>query len=549
MRSIDLLLSVVISLSVVTSAVGQTPVGIVTGIPMPDANANAFSTSLRYDAGGDLYAWDGLNVWEQSGGTSGFNKIGSVSGGNSADAGPISFSQDGQTLLLSNGAGGNGFGGNGLFFTMPVSGGLAALAGSDGVLYTGDALALPAASNIPGAATKYFVYAGNGSFSGSSLSIYDSSADTSQIVIANGPGATTSIAIDPLNNSLYLGVGYGGNAGQIFSFTLAQIDAAYNSAAPINFLSGGTLFNPLATGSQSGAGLFFDKSGYLFSGGDGVTVFNPSGTIVYDQPAGPPQNYYESLTYNPSGDSVLGVPYGASSGTLFAAASYEPPAVLWNSASGGSWQTRSNWAGGSVPAAADALVFAGSTNGTATVTLDQSGSAASVTFGDSSANGNYSITCGRAGTLTLGTSFGASIVVLSGSQTVSPPIMLDGSLSVNTTAGSLLELSGDVDEISGTPATLVLSGGGELVLSGTNSFSGGAIVTGGMLELTNSQALLDGSSLTVGNDPALFGDTNGPVEPSEASPAAVPEPGTLWLFLVAAAHCHATALAARHRIA
>ena len=34
-------------------------------IPAPDANA--YSTSLRYDSSGNLYAWDGVSVWEQSG--------------------------------------------------------------------------------------------------------------------------------------------------------------------------------------------------------------------------------------------------------------------------------------------------------------------------------------------------------------------------------------------------------------------------------------------------------------------------------------------------
>ena len=85
------------SLTLGGTARAQSPVGTVANIPPPDDNANAFSTSLRYDSNGNLYAWDGLSVWEQSGGTGNFNSIGSVTPGNQADAGPISFSQDGQT--------------------------------------------------------------------------------------------------------------------------------------------------------------------------------------------------------------------------------------------------------------------------------------------------------------------------------------------------------------------------------------------------------------------------------------------------------------------
>src|SRR5208283_1075264 len=225
-----------------------------------------FATSLFYDASGDLYAWDGLSVWEQTAGAGAFHNIGSVATGNSADAGPIAFSQDGGTLLLSNGAGGF-LGGayNGGFWTMPAAGGSALQVVGSGVPYTGDAVALPSATSIPGSGTKYLVYAGNSSFNGSSLSVYDASTGTNKVVIDNGPGATTSIAINPKNNNIYVGVGYGPDAGNIYSFSLSQINSAYSSGTPIDFLSAAALFNPAATGSQSGAGMFFDNNSYLFS--------------------------------------------------------------------------------------------------------------------------------------------------------------------------------------------------------------------------------------------------------------------------------------------
>jgi len=298
----------------------QTPVGTVTNIPLPDNNA--FSTSLRYDSSGDLYAWDGLSVWEQSGGT--FSKIGSATAGNAADAGPIALSQNGQSLLLSNGAGGFlGGGYNGLFWTMPASGGSAAQVTGSGVPYTGDAAALPAASAIPGSSTKYLVNAGESTYTSSSLSIFDSVGGTRQVVVDNDPGATTAMAINPKNNSVYVGVGFGPDQGKIYSFSLSQIDSAYNLAAPIDFISGGTLFNPAGTGSQSGGGMFFDDNGYLFSGGDGITVFRPDGTICYDQPAGAADGYYETLIYDPANNGVLKVPYGSTTGTLYNATAFE----------------------------------------------------------------------------------------------------------------------------------------------------------------------------------------------------------------------------------
>ena len=79
---------------------------------------------------------------------------------------------------------------------------------------------------------------------------------------------------------------------------------------------------------------------------------------------------------------------------------------------------------------------------------------------------------------------------------------------------------------------LVLNGSGTQVLSGTNTYTGGTVVDAGTLILTNSEAVLDGSSLTVGNA-ALFA----PIVPAPTvSIASVPEPGA-WAMLALAAGC------------
>ena len=423
--------------------------------------------------------------------------------------------------------------GNGGFWTMPASGGSASQVTGSGVLYTGDAVALPAASTIPGSRTKYIVNAGNSDYSSSSLSIFDASTGTNKVVIDNGPGATTSIAINPKNNSVYVGVGYGSDQGNIYSFSLSQIDSAYNSGSPIDFLSGGTLFNPTATGSQNGAGMFFDNNGYLFSGGDGITVFRPDGTISYDQSAGSADGYYDALTYDPANNEVLKVPYGSSTGTLYNAAEFESAAGgNWTNPNGGTWESGSNWSGGSVPSGGS-LVFAGSTSGTAIVTLDGSRSASALQFGDSSAASSYTISAGSAGVLTLGTSAGASIAVVSGTNSISAPIVLAGSLAVSTSSGASLQL-GNISQGTTVSAALSLSGDGQLILSGTDSYTGGTTVNSGTLYVTNSSALADGTSLTVAAGGVFIFDPSAAAAHSLAvSPgaiAAVPEPGTMALL-------------------
>ena len=533
---IQALVAIIGLMAIDGSSYAQSPAGTVSNIPVPDNSANAFSTSLRYDAGGNLYAWDGLSVWELSGGTGAFgnSSIGSAASGNQADAGPISFSQGGNTLLFSNGAGGFNFTGNGGFWTMPASGGTAAqVPGS--VPYTGDALALPAASTIPNSSTKYIVYEGSEFTGGAvavSVSVFDAASGTNKVVINGETGATTSIATNAQNNRLYVGVGFGTDAGKIFSFSQGQIDAAY-AGAPIPF-SAGTVFNPNATGSQSGGGMFFDSNGYLFSGGDGITVFRPDGTICFDRPAGSADGYYETLTYDPATNQVLKVaPFSASpsTGILYNAGDFEP--ATWTNASGGKWGAGSNWIGRPLTTAAS-LVFAGSTNGTATVLLDGSQTAASLQFGDNSSSSSYVISAGTGGGLMLGnTSDGAAIIVASGTQTISAPIVLEASLTVTNSAGTALLFSGNVGQDTGVTAALSLSGGGTLILSGMNSFGGGVTVDGGTLVLQQPYSLPDGSSLTVGG-PMAFAS---PAVSAAIAPqaAAVPEPAGLAMVLAAGA--------------
>ena len=55
----------------------------------------------------------------------------------------------------------------------------------------------------------------------------------------------------------------------------------------------------------------------------------------------------------------------------------------------------------------------------------------------------------------------------------------------------------DSGSISGTGMELVKTGSGTLVLSGSNTYSGGTDVVSGKLIATTSTALLDGSNLTV----------------------------------------------------
>jgi fibronectin-binding autotransporter adhesin len=81
---------------------------------------------------------------------------------------------------------------------------------------------------------------------------------------------------------------------------------------------------------------------------------------------------------------------------------------------------------------------------------------------------------------------------------------------------------------------LTLTGPGTLILSGTNSYTGGTTVDAGTLILDTSTTLADGSSLTVGQGASsLFAPAAGPAISAPAAVVAVPEPGTIILLVAA----------------
>jgi autotransporter-associated beta strand protein len=191
---------------------------------------------------------------------------------------------------------------------------------------------------------------------------------------------------------------------------------------------------------------------------------------------------------------------------------------------------------------------------------DTSGSPYSLATPSVSLGGNATINAapsagGGAATLVLGTGQSPSIAVTSGgSNAITASILLAGNLNVNAASGAALTLGGNVtDGGAGYGLALTGNGSGELILSGSNTYTGGTVVDDGTLLLANPKALLAGSSLTVGAsgtllfDPAkaasVIGDSRaaaiapGSYSSTLVSPqviGAVPEPGTLALLAAGA---------------
>ena len=103
-----------------------------------------------------------------------------------------------------------------------------------------------------------------------------------------------------------------------------------------------------------------------------------------------------------------------------------------------------------------------------------------------------------------------------------------------------MTVSGNIGE--SRAQSLALNDAGTLILSGSDSYSGGTIVNQGTLITTSDVAILDGTSLTVGAGGTFIFDPAATAAPLACSVpagavAAVPEPGTL--LLLAAGLCGA----------
>jgi autotransporter-associated beta strand protein len=163
------------------------------------------------------------------------------------------------------------------------------------------------------------------------------------------------------------------------------------------------------------------------------------------------------------------------------------------------WSTAANWGGGAA-AANDELYFGGSSGLSNTNDLAADTPIDGVTFnagaGPFALGGNA---LNLAGDITNDSTT---------TQTINLSLVLSGSSRMLSAAAGNLNVGGDVGESGGSYGTII-SGPGSVTLSGTNSYSGGTLVSSGTLIVGSPSALPDGSSLTVGDSAAsLFGPAN-----------------------------------------
>ena len=174
----------------------------------------------------------------------------------------------------------------------------------------------------------------------------------------------------------------------------------------------------------------------------------------------------------------------------------------WNHNGSGTWSSSGNWANNNVPGgtALDTAVFGPVlSSGTATVTLDSNRSVSSLGFSTTAAGASYVIAASAGSTLALANPAGSAATISDsgGNHTVGAAITLGSNLSVSVTSGSVLTIAGGIGQGGGNQS-LSVSGGGELILSGTDTYTGGTTVSGGTLEFASPSAMPTTGIIIVG---------------------------------------------------
>ena len=228
----------------------------------------------------------------------------------------------------------------------------------------------------------------------------------------------------------------------------------------------------------------------------------------------------------PTGDMMLG-DWGVNTAndTVWAVLNYNsdlavipgPANGTWAVNGNGTWSGTANWTGGVPSSGQDTAIFGTVlTSGTATVTLDSNRSLASLGFSTTGTN-SYTIMASGTSTLTLAATGGASATISNGggNNSIAAPVVMGSNLSVSATTGSTLTVSGPISE-TGSSQSLSVSGGGELILSGTSGYTGGTTVNGGTLAITTSAALPSSGLVTISGGGRLVLGSGSGIGPSSS---------------------------------
>ncbi|HZZ71126.1 MAG TPA: autotransporter-associated beta strand repeat-containing protein, partial [Pirellulales bacterium] len=151
--------------------------------------------------------------------------------------------------------------------------------------------------------------------------------------------------------------------------------------------------------------------------------------------------------------------------------------TIWTGGTSSDWGVGANWQGGVVPTGAVTFGTA-ATNGTVDLTSANE-TTSGITF-IGAVNTTILSTGGK--TLTLDNGSSAANIASAGLNSISNAISLNSNVAINAALNSTLTISGPISEAA-SGKSLSVAGSGTVVLSATNSYTGGTNINGGTLNI------------------------------------------------------------------
>ncbi len=179
----------------------------------------------------------------------------------------------------------------------------------------------------------------------------------------------------------------------------------------------------------------------------------------------------------------------------------------WSGNSSSNWGTAANWAAGTVPGSGQSITFGAIAGGPSAAAVDL-GSSGHTINGLTFLNSVPSVTISSSGGQTLTFDNGASLFQASvlGNHAINTAVALNSTAAITIGGGSSLTFGGPISD--GTSSNgIALSGGGTLILSASNGYSGGTTINGGLLMLSGSGSLASSATVSSGGSFATSSQT------------------------------------------
>lgn len=171
---------------------------------------------------------------------------------------------------------------------------------------------------------------------------------------------------------------------------------------------------------------------------------------------------------------------------------------FWKPDADGTWNNATNWTAGSIPNAAAAVAKVGQgpqglggafTNTALNVTLDGNKTVGTLQLNDTTGTA-ITIDQGTSGTLTFNNNSASAILSnAAGNHTINAPLALASGKDLTADVSATYTLTTNGSIAGGSTSLITKSGDGTLLLAGTNTYSGGTVLSAGNIAINSSDSL------------------------------------------------------------